>query len=123
MQTGILRALAGGEHLPPGTNLRAWLFTITRNEFISLMRKARSRGPHLPVDNIPQGAAVAPGQEAWVELRQLHRALMTMPAGERRLLGAVAYDACSYAEAAAGLGVPIGTVKSRVARTRARLRG
>ncbi len=123
MQTGILRALAGADRLPPGANLRAWLFTITRNEFISLMRKARSRGPHLPVDSLPQGAAVAPGQEAFVELRQLHRTLMTLPASERRLLGTVAYDGCSYAEAATGLGVPIGTVKSRIARTRARLRG
>ncbi|MGE4219071.1 MAG: sigma-70 family RNA polymerase sigma factor [Alphaproteobacteria bacterium] len=122
MQAGLLRALSRAEDCPPHTNLRSWLFAITRNEFICRLRRTRSRGMHLPADEAAHGMAVAPDQEWRVELRQLHRAVMKLPESERRLLGAVAYDGCSYADAAAGLEVAVGTVKSRVARTRQRLR-
>ena len=122
VQAGMLRALSRAAQFQPGTNLRAWLFTIMRNEFISRMRTARSRGVHVSMDDVGHRLPVAPAQEARVELNELRSALMDLPCEERRLLGAVAYEGRSYADAAAGLNVAVGTVKSRVARTRARLR-
>lgn len=122
VQAGVLRALSRAELFQPGTNLRAWLFTIMRNEFISSMRTARSRGVHVSVDDVGHRLPVAPSQEACVELNELRGAVMELPCEERWLLGAVVYEGHSYADAAAKLNVAVGTVKSRVARTRARLR-
>ena len=122
VQAAVVRALSREQQFQPGTNLRAWLFTITRNEFINRIRSVRSRGPHISIEDAGYYAPCKAGQEAYVELQEVSRAIMLLPTAERTLLGRVAYEGQSYAEAAMALNVAVGTVKSRVARTRERLR-
>ena len=102
-------------------DIRAWMFGIMHNHFIDGVR-ARSRRPEdsagddLP--DIPQ----RPSQSDGIEVRDLDRALQRLPVEQREVMLLVAVEEMSYAEAAAALGVPIGTVMSRLARGRDKLR-
>ena len=102
-------------------DIRAWMFGIMHNHFIDGVH-ARSRRPEdsagddLP--DIPQRASQSDG----IEVRDLDRALQRLPVEQREVMLLVAVEEMSYAEAAAALGVPIGTVMSRLARGRDKLR-
>ena len=100
-----------------GTNLRAWLFTIARNEFYSSRRRARNRAPYdqAQAENIP-----APGAaQVWsTELADTLEAVSSLPHRLRNPLLLVGAHGCSYAEVAASCGCPVGTAKSRVSRAR-----
>ena len=104
-----------------GSNLRAWMFTIMHNLHANAARKASARPPTFPLDEAR--AAVGPRQEDAVELRGLARALAKLPDEQRQVILLVGLEEMSYAEAARVLGVPIGTVMSRLSRGRERLRG
>ena len=121
VQTSLVRALSRAQQFQAGTNLRAWLFTIVRNEFISSKRSARTRGPHISIDDAGYDLPCKAGQEAHVELKEVTRVIMRLPPAERSLLGRIAYEGQTYPEAAIALNVAVGTVKSRISRTRARL--
>jgi RNA polymerase sigma-70 factor (ECF subfamily) len=102
-------------------DLRAWMFGILHNRFIDTVRSARrcpedSAGDALP--EVPQRARQADG----LEVRDLESALRRLPAEQREVLLLVAVEEMSYAAAAAVVGVPVGTVMSRLARARERLR-
>jgi RNA polymerase sigma-70 factor (ECF subfamily) len=102
-------------------DLRAWMFGILHHRFIDHLRAARRRpedsaGDALP--ELPQRADQADG----IEVRDLDRLLQRLPAEQREVLLLVAVEEMSYAEAAAVVGVPVGTVMSRLARGRERLR-
>ncbi|MCZ2496341.1 sigma-70 family RNA polymerase sigma factor [Xylophilus sp. Kf1] len=102
-------------------DLRAWMFGIMHNHFIDGLRtRARrpedSAGDALP--ELPQRAS----QSDRLEVADLDRALQRLPAEQRAVVLLVAVEEMSYAEAAAALGVPLGTVMSRLARGRERLR-
>lgn len=122
VQASVVRALSRAHQFQSGTNLRAWLFTIARNEFISQIRSARNRGPHISLEDAEYFVPCKASQEGHVELQEVGRAIMLLPSAERGLLGRIACEGQSYAEAAIALNVAVGTVKSRVARTRERLR-
>lgn len=101
--------------------IRAWMFGIMHNQFVDGIRAQRSRpedsaGDDLP--EIPQRARESDG----IEVRDLDRALQRLPVEQREVLLLVAVEEMSYAEAAISLGVPIGTVMSRLARGREKLR-
>ena len=121
VQTSLVRALSRAQQFQAGTNLRAWLFTIVRNEFISSKRSARSRGPHISIEDAGYDLPCRAGQEAHVELKEITKVIMKLPSAERSLLGRIAYEGQTYPEAAMALSVAVGTVKSRISRTRARL--
>lgn len=102
-------------------DIRAWMFGIMHNHFIDGVRaKGRrpedSAGDDLP--EIPQRASQSDG----IEVRDLDRALQRLPVEQREVMLLIAVEDMSYAEAAAVLGVPIGTVMSRLARGREKLR-
>lgn len=102
-------------------DIRAWMFGIMHNQFIDHMRAQRRRaedsaGDDLP--EVPQRASQADG----IEVRDLDRVLQRLPAEQREVLLLVAVEEMSYLEAAAVVGVPVGTVMSRLARARERLR-
>lgn len=102
---------------------RAWLFSILHNLAVSRMRQARRRGVDVPLESIaPAAVPSAPAtQEDGARHRDLLRAVDGLPDDQRAVLLLVSVEDLSYAEAASVLGVPIGTVMSRLARARERL--
>jgi RNA polymerase sigma-70 factor (ECF subfamily) len=106
----------------PGTDLRAWMFTVMHNVFVNGARRSR---PTVSLDDmVPDdvGAATATSVETGVVLAELARSLSLLPAEQREVLLLVGLEQFSYAEASEVLGVPIGTVMSRLSRGRERLR-
>lgn len=102
-----------------GTDLRAWMFTVMHNVFVNQLRAARP-GVQLE-DDMPELSRPARESEA-LELRDLDRAIRRLPPEQREVLLLVALEDMSYDEAARTLGIPIGTVMSRLARAREKLR-
>jgi RNA polymerase sigma-70 factor (ECF subfamily) len=104
-----------------GTNLRAWLFTIMHNVHANTVRRARSR-PQTTMLPENLDVVVPPSQEDRIELRSLADALAMLSDEHREILLLVGLEELSYAEAGKVLGIPVGTVMSRLSRARARLR-
>jgi RNA polymerase sigma-70 factor (ECF subfamily) len=102
-------------------DLRAWLFSILHNLFIDRMRAER-RSPIDPGSEEPQPIAVRAAQADMLEVRDLDRALLTLPPEQRAVLLLVAVEQMSYEQVATTLGIPVGTVMSRLSRGRERLR-
>lgn len=100
---------------------RAWLFAIMHNLFINQL-KAGKAVDFRPDDELPD-LPVPAVQDDGLALRDLSRALAALPADQREILLLIGLEELSYQEAAAVLGVPLGTVMSRLSRARARLRG
>ena len=102
-----------------GTNLRAWMFTIMHNVYVNQLRAMR---PSVPLDDeMPELTQPARETDTLV-LRDLDAAIRRLPPEQREVLLLVALEDMSYGEAAATLGIPIGTVMSRLARAREKLR-
>ena len=101
--------------------LRAWLFAILRNLHIDAYRQARRRGTEVEIDEVDH-RETATRQEAALEARDVLAALEQLPEEQKSLLLLIGVEDFSYEEAARILGVPIGTVMSRLSRARQRLR-
>ena len=105
-----------------GSDLRAWLFTVMHNIFASQMR--RTPPPHAVVsldDATHQlHGGVDPGRDPGTSL-DLQRCLLQLPEEQRAVLLLVTLEDMSYAEVAKVLGIPAGTVMSRLSRARVRL--
>jgi RNA polymerase sigma factor (sigma-70 family) len=102
-----------------GTDLRAWMFTVMHNVHVNRVRAQR------PLDVLPDDTPEALQRGAQgdpLTIRDLERALASLPVEQREVLLLVALEDMSYDEAARTLGVPIGTVMSRLSRGRERLR-
>jgi RNA polymerase sigma-70 factor, ECF subfamily len=120
VQETLMKAWNHQDTFKPGTNLRAWLYTILRNEYYSVMRKRR-REVEDANDFYAGQLSVSGGQESRVDMAELRTALMKLPADQREAIILVGASGFSYQEAAEICGVAMGTVKSRVSRARARL--
>ncbi|OYY91052.1 MAG: RNA polymerase subunit sigma-70 [Sphingomonas sp. 28-66-16] len=120
VQETLLKAWAARKRFQAGTNMRAWTFIILRNLFLSQMRRTRFRGEwdDLVADRI---LAAPAGQDKQVELGDVQRALLHLPAAQREALILVGAGGFAYEEAAEICGVAVGTIKSRVARGRVAL--
>ncbi|WP_298376820.1 RNA polymerase sigma factor [Azospirillum sp.] len=121
VQECLERALSRLHLWQPGSNLRAWLFTILRNLHINGLRR---RQPVLDIDDEALAAlgAVPGSQFVSLEVRDMRRALRVLPTEQRRVVLLVGLEGASYGEAAIQLGVSLGTVKSRLSRGRRALR-
>ena len=117
VQEALARALANIDRFRPGTNLKAWLFTIVRNEHYSQLRRRKFEAVGVDTDSLPE-PSVPPDHEGDLELRDLNRALTTLSPGQRTALILVSASGFSYEEAAHICGCAVGTIKSRVARAR-----
>jgi RNA polymerase sigma-70 factor (ECF subfamily) len=117
VQEALLRALSNVERFQPGTNLKAWLFTILRNEHYSQLRRQKFEAVGVDTSTLPE-PAVLPDHDGEIELRELNTALSTLPPGQRTALLLVSASGLSYEEAATICGCAVGTIKSRVARAR-----
>ena len=102
-------------------DLRAWLFTILRNLYVNGYRARRRRGAEAPFEEALSPGA-PPDQEAMIEARDALAALDQLSEPQRSLLLLIGVEDLSYAEAAAVLGLPVGTVMSRLSRARQQLR-
>ena len=117
VQEALARALANIDRFRPGTNLKAWLFTIVRNEHYSQLRRRKFEAVGVDTDSLPE-PSVPPDHDGDLELRDLNRALATLSSGQRTALILVSASGFSYEEAARICGCAVGTIKSRVARAR-----
>ncbi|MFZ2031363.1 MAG: sigma-70 family RNA polymerase sigma factor [Vitreimonas sp.] len=120
VQDTLVKALANVDRFEPGTNLRAWLFTILRNHYYSQLRKSKrevedAEGRHAA------RIAVRPEQDGSVDLEDFKVAFAQLAPDHREVLSLVGASGCSYEEAAVICGCAVGTIKSRVNRARRKL--
>jgi RNA polymerase sigma-70 factor (ECF subfamily) len=121
VQDTLERALSRMHLWRSGSDLRAWLFTIMHNVYVNQLRASRRQR----FEALEEAAAVEEprAREAdWLELKDLEAALAQLAPEQRAVLLLVGLEQFTYGEAARVLGVPIGTVMSRLSRGRERLR-
>jgi RNA polymerase sigma factor (sigma-70 family) len=119
VQDTLERAWAKRHLYRPGTDLRAWLFTVMHNVHVNKVRAMRLADPL--EETLPELAQRAPQGDALL-VRDLDRAIARLPADQRAVLLLVTLEEMSYEEVARTLGIPIGTVMSRLSRAREKLR-
>ncbi|MER9768939.1 sigma-70 family RNA polymerase sigma factor [Mesorhizobium sp. M0189] len=117
VQETVARAMEKWEQFTPGTNLKAWLFTILFNEHISQARKS-GRLVEDPEDMLAKNLSVQASQPFAVDLKITQRRMRLLPTEQRRAIELVAILGNDYERAADLIGVAIGTIKSRVSRAR-----
>ncbi|HUC10621.1 MAG TPA: sigma-70 family RNA polymerase sigma factor [Stellaceae bacterium] len=122
VQTCLVRAIAKQHLWQPGTDLRAWLFTILHNQHVNDVRRAVREGAAVPVDEVASALTVDANAGASLQLRDLERAIARLPDEQRQVILLVALEGMRYEEVAKILGIPIGTVRSRLSRGRETLR-
>lgn len=120
VQDGLVRALGALDQFQPGTNLKAWLFTIVRNTFYEGVRR-RKRESLLLRDQQPFDEGERPEVESRAAVRDLQGLIWTLSPLLREALILVGAQEMTYEEAAAVCSVPVGTIKARVSRGRAAL--
>jgi RNA polymerase sigma-70 factor (ECF subfamily) len=103
------------------SDLRAWLFTIMHNLFVNQIRR-RAAARFVSMDGDAMDLHEAAPQTDKLEIRDLDTALRGLPEEQREVLLLIGLEQLSYEEAAKTLGIPIGTVMSRLSRGRERLR-
>lgn len=117
VQDTLLRAIASAARYTPGTNMRAWLFTIMRNHFYNQRVKLARERPGLA--DCVSGQPTTPDEQYWhVRGREIEAALMSLPRIYREAVMLVMVTGESYQSAADILEVDIGTIKSRINRGR-----
>ena len=124
VQDTIERAIAKWSLWRPGTDLRAWMFTIMHNVFVNQIRRsARDAVATDPAVLAELDLADGSVADTLVRLNGIERALAQLPEEQREVLLLVSLEGMSYDEVAYTLGVPAGTVMSRLSRARSRLAG
>jgi RNA polymerase sigma-70 factor (ECF subfamily) len=121
VQAACERAFAARAQYQPGTRLDAWLFRILRNQWIDQHRRTAARGGlHADIDavELPAGEDGRAIAETRLMLAKAEEALAALPAEQREVLVLICVEEMGYRETAELLGVPIGTVMSRLSRGR-----
>src|SRR5215472_703211 len=122
VQSCLARAIAK-EHLwQPGTDLRAWLFTILHNQNVNEVRRSVREGVAVAVEDAAPVLTMTPNAGPSLQLRDLERAISLLPEEQRQVILLVGLEGMRYEEVAAVLDIPIGTVRSRLSRGREMLR-
>jgi RNA polymerase sigma-70 factor, ECF subfamily len=122
VQSCLVRAVAKQHLWQPGTDLRAWLFTILHNQHVNDVRRGIRDGNNVPIDEITPVATVESNAMATLELRDLERGLAKLPQEQREVILLVGLEGMRYEEVAEILNIPVGTVRSRLSRGRDQLR-
>jgi len=116
VQDTLARALRK-EHLwQPGTDLRAWLFTILHNQNVNEVRRAAREVAAVDVTDCSAALTATTDPTASRQLLELERALAQLPEEQRQVILLVGLEGMSYEEAAEVLDVPVGTIRSRLSR-------
>ncbi|AHK46102.1 RNA polymerase, sigma-24 subunit, ECF subfamily [Ensifer adhaerens OV14] len=123
VQAACEKALAGSERFEQGTRFDAWIFRILRNLWIDQLRRQKTAGPIEEIEAQPELAVPSgeAGAEARMTLKSVAAAIDDLVLEQREVLLLTCVEDLSYKEAADVLGIPIGTVMSRLARARKNL--
>ena len=122
VQDCLERALSRRHLWRGGPGLRPWLFRILHNIYANEIRSRRARPVFQPIDSAADLPAGGGSHDARIELREMERALNLLSEEQRYIVLLVALTGLSYQECADVLGVPVGTVMSRLSRGREHLR-
>jgi RNA polymerase sigma-70 factor, ECF subfamily len=120
VQETLMKAWKHHESFEEGTNIKAWLYTILRNEFYSQLRKRR-REVEDADGHYSSRVAIQAEQHGHLDMADLKQALNQLPDDQREAIILVGASGFSYEEAATICGVAVGTIKSRVNRARRKL--
>jgi RNA polymerase sigma-70 factor, ECF subfamily len=122
VQETLLRAVAKCHLWQAGTDIRAWLFTIMHNQYVNMVRRAIREKATVDIDQMSASLIATTDPTGSRRLRELERALDVLPGEQREVILLVGLEGMSYESAAQILGVPVGTVRSRLSRGRDALR-
>jgi RNA polymerase sigma-70 factor, ECF subfamily len=122
VQDTLMRGLAKSHLWQAGTDIRAWLFTIMHNQFVNDIRRAAREEASVDVEEAASRLVATADPTASRQLKELERALGQLSRGQREVVLLVGLEGMGYDEAAKILGMPIGTIRSRLARGRDALR-
>lgn len=123
MQATVERALSRAAQFEAGSRIDSWMFRIAQNLHIDAARSRSRRGQQVAIEDLPETAG-ADGRitlEQRSELAAAQRALQSVPDEQRAAFLLVVVEGLSYRDAAEALGVPVGTIMSRLARARGRI--
>lgn len=123
VQTAAERALAARDRFDPSTRLDAWMFRILHNAWLDGLRRQRTRGTEVDIADAPEARTVdGPAvTEAHLMLKSVEAAIDRLPEDQRAVLLLVCVEELPYRETSEVLGIPLGTVMSRLARGRVAL--
>jgi RNA polymerase sigma-70 factor (ECF subfamily) len=122
VQDTLVRALAKSHLWQPGTDIRAWLFTIMHHQYVNTVRREARERTTVDIEHVSSTLAATTDPTARRQLIELDRALARLPSEQREVVLLVGLEGMAYESVAQILGVPIGTVRSRLSRGRERLR-
>ncbi len=120
VQETCARALASADQWQAGTRLDSWMYRIAQNLWFDRMRANKVRGEVVDVDTATDivGSDGRDVTESRLTLQAVSKSISELPADQQLIIAHVCVDGLSYKEAAEALGIPIGTVMSRLARAR-----
>jgi len=122
VQDTLVQALANAHLWQPGTDLRAWLYTIMRNRFLAGVNKSARSASALKEIAEPGATSTAHASELRLLLRDLGAALRRLSSNQRSAVLLIGVEGKSYAEAAQSMGTSVGAVRSHLSRGRDRLK-
>jgi RNA polymerase sigma-70 factor (ECF subfamily) len=124
VQGACERALRFADRYEEGTRFDAWMFTLLRNLWLDTARRARREVLHMDASAVEEiaGEDGASGAEARLTLASVRAAIDDLPDDQRDIVFLVCIEDLSYREVAEMLKIPVGTVMSRLARARMRLK-
>lgn len=122
VQDCLLRAVKKQHLYQPGTNLRAWLFTILHNQHVNNVRRVAREGAAVDVEDMASQLVAVSDPTASRQLAELDRAIGQLPLEQRQVVLLVGLEGMSYDDVAGILHCPVGTVRSRLSRARDQLR-
>lgn len=123
LQAACEKALANADQWQVGTRMDSWMYRIMQNHWIDQARARKSRGTEADpdtLDTVPD-ELWARRVEAQITLTRVTEVMQTLPENMRLVLALVTVEGLSYQEASSVIGVPVGTVMSRLARARLEL--
>jgi RNA polymerase sigma-70 factor (ECF subfamily) len=116
VQESLCRGLSKQHLWVEGTDLRAWLFTIMHNQYVNSVRRSVRQGSQVAVSDAQPSLTRAANQDRRLELRDLDRALAVLPEEQRSVILLIGLEGMAYETAAEVMGVPVGTIRSRLSR-------
>ncbi len=126
VQETYMKALRGFSSFQPGTNFRAWIYRILRNTFLTSQAGLSVPLSFDDIDEPPPEPAELHTPESILLMRaeqdQVRRALEMLPAPAREIILLSDFEELSYSEISQALGIPLGTVMSRLSRARKAMR-
>jgi RNA polymerase sigma-70 factor (ECF subfamily) len=122
VQDTLVRAIAKAHLWQAGTDIRAWLFTIMHNQNVNAVRRGLREQGTVNIEGMSSSLVATTDTTASQQLRELECALARLREEQREVVLLVGLEGMSYETAAKVVGVPIGTLRSRLSRAREALR-